>query len=134
MSSTIDGNLWILAAEFVPRQHQQSCDKSCGICYDVIMEKKLPFQRRFGILPNCSHVFCLECIRQWREQNQFDSGMSRACPICRTRSHFVCPSTYWVDTKEEKDKLIQQSLNATPCEYIKTGRTCPFHGKCFYKH
>nr|CAD7569110.1 unnamed protein product [Timema californicum] len=29
-----------------------------------------------------------------------------ACPECRVKSDFVCPSTYWVESKEEKDNLI----------------------------
>ena len=31
----------------------------------------------------------------------------RACPECRMKSDFVTPSKYWVDTKEEKEKLIR---------------------------
>lgn len=30
----------------------------------------------------------------------------RGCPECRIASDFVCPSMFWVETKEEKDKLI----------------------------
>jgi len=31
----------------------------------------------------------------------------RSCPECREVSDFVTPSEYWVDTKEEKIKVIQ---------------------------
>jgi E3 ubiquitin-protein ligase makorin len=37
---------------------------------------------------------------------------SRACPECRVTSDFVCPSMYWVDTKEEKEKLIKDYKSA----------------------
>jgi hypothetical protein len=37
---------------------------------------------------------------------------SRACPECRVTSDFVCPSMYWVDTKEEKEKLIKDYKGA----------------------
>lgn len=30
----------------------------------------------------------------------------RACPECRTCSDFVVPSKYWVEEKDDKEKLI----------------------------
>lgn len=30
----------------------------------------------------------------------------RACPECRVNSNFVTPSKYWVDTDDEKNKII----------------------------
>lgn len=63
---------------------------------------------------------------------------SSACPECRVTSDFVCPSVYWVDTKEEKDKLLQQyrgALGEKSCKYFRQGQgKCPFGNKCFYKH
>ena len=43
----------------------QSKDKECSICMEVVFEKTPP-ENRFGLLPNCNHVFCLTCIRTWR--------------------------------------------------------------------
>ena len=37
-------------------------DAECVIC----LEKVLANGRKFGILENCSHTFCLNCIRDWR--------------------------------------------------------------------
>ncbi|XP_031620393.1 probable E3 ubiquitin-protein ligase makorin-1, partial [Contarinia nasturtii] len=92
----------------------------------------------FGILPNCNHIFCLPCIRKWRQAKNFDSTITRACPECRVESHYVCPSMYWVDTKDEKDKLLneyKEALGRTDCKYFNRGEgTCPFGNKCFYKH
>lgn len=31
----------------------------------------------------------------------------RSCPECRITSNFVIPSEFWVEDKEEKQKLIQ---------------------------
>lgn len=47
----------------------------CGICMERVSEKALPEERLFGILPNCSHAFCLGCIRTWRRSRDFQSAV-----------------------------------------------------------
>ncbi|XP_056645934.1 probable E3 ubiquitin-protein ligase makorin-1 isoform X1 [Diorhabda sublineata] len=115
----------------------RSQEKTCGVCFEVIMEKTNG-EQRFGILPNCNHCFCLSCIRKWRQARQFENKIIRACPECRVTSDFVCPSMYWVDTKEDKDKLIEdykKALAKKDCKYFKKGQgNCPFGNKCFYLH
>ncbi|XP_071438857.1 probable E3 ubiquitin-protein ligase makorin-1 [Hetaerina americana] len=116
---------------------QRSKDKTCGVCFEVILEKA-PRKRKFGILPSCNHCFCLACIRRWRQAKNFDSSIRRACPECRASSDFVCPSPYWFDNKEDKEKLISDYkgvLSSKDCKYFRRGRgTCPFGNKCFYLH
>lgn len=55
---------------------QRSKDKICGICLEVILEKPSR-EQRFGILPNCNHIFCLECIRTWRQAKNFENKIKR---------------------------------------------------------
>ncbi|KAF0308185.1 putative E3 ubiquitin-protein ligase makorin-2 [Amphibalanus amphitrite] len=116
----------------------KSIDKACGICMEVVVEKKEPNARRFGILPSCSHCFCVACIRQWRSSSQFEPKVTRGCPECRVHSDFICPSRYWVDESEEKNKLIEDyiaSCSNKPCKHFNEGRgECPFGNKCFYRH
>ncbi|KAJ8411375.1 hypothetical protein AAFF_G00173810 [Aldrovandia affinis] len=117
---------------------QRSKDMMCGVCMEVVFEKANPGERRFGILSNCSHCYCLKCIRKWRSAKQFESKIIKSCPECRITSNFVIPSEYWVEDKEEKQKLIQKykdGMGTKSCRYFDEGRgTCPFGANCFYKH
>ena len=102
---------------------QRSKEKTCGICFDIVWEKE-GREQRFGILTNCNHCFCLECIRRWRQAKQFDNKIIRSCPECRVCSDFVCPSSFWVDTSDEKQKLIdkyKKALSEKDCKYFKKG-------------
>ncbi|XP_062584064.1 probable E3 ubiquitin-protein ligase makorin-1 [Saccostrea cucullata] len=116
----------------------RSKDKACGICMDIVMEKQPPTEQRFGIMSDCNHIFCLSCIRKWRGAKQFERKIVRACPECRVSSNFVTPSKYWVESDEEKNKLIagyKEALSNKSCKYFKQGSgDCPFNDKCFYLH
>ncbi|KAI4803184.1 hypothetical protein KUCAC02_006740 [Chaenocephalus aceratus] len=69
---------------------------------------------------------------------QFESKIIKSCPECRITSNFVIPSEYWVEEKEDKQKLIQKykdGMGSKPCRYFDEGRgTCPFGSNCFYRH
>ena len=62
----------------------------------------------------------------------------RACPECRVTSDYICPSKYWIDTKEEKERLLsnyRMELQKKQCRYFDLGKgECPFGNKCFYRH
>ncbi|NXF99636.1 MKRN2 ligase, partial [Sakesphorus luctuosus] len=117
---------------------QASQDKVCSICMEVVYEKPSASERRFGILSNCTHTYCLSCIRQWRCAKQFENPVIKSCPECRVISEFVIPSVYWVEDQEKKNELIEafkQGVGKKPCKYFEQGKgTCPFGGKCLYLH
>ncbi|XP_056380223.1 E3 ubiquitin-protein ligase makorin-2 isoform X2 [Hyla sarda] len=117
---------------------QASQDKVCSICMEIVYEKVSHSERRFGILSNCCHTYCLSCIRQWRCAKQFENPVIKSCPECRVISEFVIPSVYWVEDQSKKDELIEafkQGMGKKACKYFDQGRgTCPFGGKCLYLH
>ncbi|XP_068638438.1 E3 ubiquitin-protein ligase makorin-like [Aristolochia californica] len=121
-------------------RHSQEIE--CSVCLDRVLSKSTAAERKFGILSECDHPFCISCIRNWRS-NSPTSGMDvnsalRACPICRKPSHFVIPSVIWYSTKEEKQEIVDSyktKLSSIDCRYFDFGNgSCPFGSSCFYKH
>lgn len=107
----------------------------CGLCNESVLQKVDP---RFGLL-NCSHPFCLTCIRSWRSAN-FDANDdgSSSCPLCDEVTYFIVPSSTWIEEPVEKQKVIDQykkKMSLIPCKYHDNGRgSCPFGSSCFYEH
>ncbi|KAK9107039.1 hypothetical protein Syun_023050 [Stephania yunnanensis] len=121
-------------------KHSQEIE--CSVCLDRVLSKPIPSERKFGLLSECDHPFCISCIRNWR-CNSPSSGMDvnaalRACPICRKLSYFVVPSVIWYSTPEEKQEIVggyKTKLKSIDCRYFDFGNgSCPFGTSCFYKH
>ncbi|KAF1473035.1 putative E3 ubiquitin-protein ligase makorin-2, partial [Eudyptula minor novaehollandiae] len=105
---------------------------------DRVYEKPLPEERLFGILPNCSHAYCVGCIRKWRHSRDFQSTVIKACPECRVTSSYYIPHKYWVSDVGEKEKLIETFKARTGkirCKFFARNRgRCPFKSDCIYLH
>ena len=56
-----------------------STAETCGICLGYI-----EFQ---GLLDNCEHAFCYDCILRWASVNSKQT--ENTCPLCRTRFTLV---------------------------------------------
>ncbi|KAJ3694655.1 hypothetical protein LUZ60_000032 [Juncus effusus] len=121
----------------------KSQEIECSVCLERVLSKPTAGERKFGILSECDHPFCVSCIRNWRSNSQLDSGMDlhqavRACPICRKLSYYVIPSVSWYFSKEEKTEIIESykaKLKSIDCKYFDFGKgMCPFGTSCFYKH
>ncbi|KAI4975390.1 hypothetical protein ZWY2020_048997 [Hordeum vulgare] len=121
---------------------KRSQEIECSVCLDRVLSKPTAAERKFGLLSECDHPFCISCIRNWRG-NSPTSGMDvnsalRACPICRKLSYYVIPSVLWYFSKEEKLEITENykaKLKSIDCKYFDFGTgTCPFGTSCFYKH
>jgi len=117
---------------------KRSHEVACSICLDVVKDKVNVVERVFGILENCTHPFCLSCIRKWRSSQTQDRTVVRLCPICRTNSWFVTPSEFWVEDADEKQEIIynyQSYVSTRDCRSFNFGSgLCPFGTSCFYRH
>ncbi|KAL9243600.1 hypothetical protein vseg_017469 [Gypsophila vaccaria] len=58
-------------------------EEECGICMENYSKI---------VLPNCNHVMCLKCYRQWRSRSQ-------SCPFCRDSLKRVNSGDLWVFTE-----------------------------------
>ncbi|KAK4794298.1 hypothetical protein SAY86_012292 [Trapa natans] len=113
----------------------------CSVCLEPVLSKTTAAERKFGILSECNHPFCITCIRNWRSSSP-TPGMDvnsalRACPICRKLSYFIIPSVIWYTTKEEKEEIVDSykaKLKSIDCKHFDFGNgSCPFGTSCFYK-
>lgn len=106
-------------------EHMSTCEKrqkhlealthsqeiECSVCLEKILSKPTAAERKFGILSECDHPFCVSCIRNWRSTSRA-AGMDansalRSCPICRKLSYFVIPSVIWYSSKEDKEEIVE---------------------------
>ncbi|XP_070767066.1 makorin, ring finger protein, 4 [Enoplosus armatus] len=114
----------------------QSKNVTCGICMDKVYEKTDPRNHVFGILPNCNHSFCLQCIMTWRKTKDLGPDVVKTCPQCRVRSAFYVPNKYWVEgqAKERVIAAFKEKFSKKSCSYYSRYRCCPFKTECLYRH
>ncbi|KAF5351543.1 hypothetical protein D9758_007178 [Tetrapyrgos nigripes] len=123
-------------------EHATEEDELCSIC----LEKP----SIYGLLTGCSHVFCMTCLKQWREpaaksMDMIYSGVHKKCPMCRVPSKFIVPSSLFFKhdspRKAEIVEAYKRSMARVPCRYFtrslakdKNNPLCPFGKDCFYQH
>jgi E3 ubiquitin-protein ligase makorin len=87
----------------------------CGICISK------PDDSMYGMLNNCDCSFCLKCIRGWRKDGievAKDTQQVRRCPLCRTESYFICPSSRILKGTSKQIALdaYKLSMKRIPCK------------------
>lgn len=104
----------------------------CGICHDEIKNT----EKRFGLLQNCNHIYCLDCIKTYRS-GKLNSSISLSnrlkCPICRIPSRYILPSNYNLkgDHKQKNFAKFIKNRKEKPCKY---GISCSRINTCPFKH
>ncbi|KAJ3841340.1 hypothetical protein F5878DRAFT_19621 [Lentinula raphanica] len=116
-------------------------DESCSICFEK--------PAVYGLLTGCSHVFCIPCLKEWRDprdksEDVVQSGVHKKCPMCRTPSKFITPSSLFYKhddpRKTQTISAYKDSMARVPCRYFVESKTkskklfCPFGKDCFYQH
>ncbi|XP_029291885.1 makorin, ring finger protein, 4 [Cottoperca gobio] len=114
----------------------QSKNVTCGICMDKVYEKLDPRTHVFGILPNCDHAFCLQCIMTWRKTKDLGPDVVKTCPQCRVRSAFYVPHKHWVEGREKESVIaaFKDKFSKRRCTYYTRYGCCPFKTECLYQH
>lgn len=110
--------------------------EECGICMTAPLEGDL-----YAILSGCSCVFCINCIRTWRQGSaRADIGNEqvRRCPLCRQESFFAIPNAkHLKHDSAEKAQLIgkyKENCKSIPCKFYLENGDCKFGRNCFYRH
>ena len=113
-------------------------------CCSICLQSVLVEGRRFGLLPRCSHTFCLECISAWRTASFSSKSVlsregTRKCPVCRVASFFVIPSPRFFVGEMKKKRVLEylKFLSAKPCRYYSESadaELCPYGPMCFFHH
>nr|XP_020503954.1 probable E3 ubiquitin-protein ligase makorin-1 isoform X1 [Labrus bergylta] len=116
--------------------YHQSKNVTCGICMETVYEKQDPRSHMFGILPNCGHSYCLQCIMTWRKTKDLGPDTVKTCPQCRVRSAFYVPNKYWVEgqAKESLIAAFKDKFSKRSCTYYSRYGCCPFKTECLYRH
>eukprot|EP00002_Diphylleia_rotans_P017593 TRINITY_DN3412_c0_g1_i1.p1 TRINITY_DN3412_c0_g1~~TRINITY_DN3412_c0_g1_i1.p1 ORF type:complete len:968 (+),score=164.65 TRINITY_DN3412_c0_g1_i1:99-3002(+) len=119
---------------FVTKQERYFTRESkCCICH----QRPFDLRRKFGLMNNCNHPFCLDCIRDHRGRSDSTGYSAKACPVCGVDSQFVVPSDRFVQNPSRKERYIESyrsKLSAIPCRYYESDQACPFGASCFYAH
>ena len=118
------------------QQHVNNEDDAllCGICLEDVNS----LGRSFGLLSCCNHVFCYECLMEWRTEGSDEVASRRVCPTCRKPSDYVVPSPILASNNEEKQQILRNykdRLATIPCRNFdgELG-SCTFGKNCFYAH
>ncbi|KAK9467528.1 hypothetical protein V1512DRAFT_261395 [Lipomyces arxii] len=127
-------------------------DECCGIC--------MSRPAVYGLLLNCKHVFCADCIREWRATEGFATVivstdgttrsneyiwrpgrskhtrmLNKCCPYCRKLSDYIVPSSRMPVSDADKQAIITgylRTLRHIPCKYGPS--KCLFGYNCLYGH
>ncbi|KAG6854520.1 hypothetical protein C0991_005432 [Blastosporella zonata] len=113
-------------------------DELCSVCFEQ--------PSVYGLLGGCNHIFCIDCIRKWRDPTGKGGEISniKKCPMCRAKCRYIIPSSGFFKDGPEKERIVQKykdSMARVPCKHFVATKAknpkkpmCPFGKDCFYQH
>lgn len=85
-------------------------NKTCGLCGSVILQKERREYCQYGLLQNCQHFFCVECILpsyvRIDRKKLIYYNLNIVCPECNFLSRNVIPSRISM-THVEKQVFVE---------------------------
>ncbi|KAG5718722.1 putative E3 ubiquitin-protein ligase makorin-1 [Termitomyces sp. T112] len=122
----------------VDAKEEDQDDDCCSVCFER--------PSLYGLLGGCNHIFCIDCIRKWRDPSGKGSDISniKKCPMCRAQCRYIIPSSHFVMDGPEKERIVQNykdSMARVPCKHFMATKgknpkkpLCPYGADCFYQH
>ncbi|KAG6919532.1 hypothetical protein DXG01_005122 [Tephrocybe rancida] len=113
-------------------------EELCSVCFEK--------PSLYGLLGGCNHIFCIECIRKWRDPAGKGGDVTniKKCPMCRAACRYIIPSSRFCKDGPEKSRIVQNykdSMARVPCKHFTATKAkspkkpmCPFGKDCFYQH
>ena len=107
--------------------------EECSICSEPLDGAN----RKFGLLENCDHVFCFDCICDWKNKYGHSPEGQVSCPVCRVESSFIAKSYRFKkgETKEIVIKRAKERMKETDCKLFDKGKgVCKYGDNCRNRH
>ncbi|ORX43355.1 hypothetical protein BCR36DRAFT_415540 [Piromyces finnis] len=110
---------------------------------ELLCEKCGEKPTQYGLLTECDHIFCLECIKKiWRVPESDSEKFSHKCPICNVPSFHFIPSDIYCHSGPLKKHIIDRfrtRCSRISCKFYERVRHdgshyCPFGQMCLFAH
>jgi Ring finger domain len=89
-----------------PPQPTEAVENTCSICFEI--------STTFGLLSDCKHIFCYDCLLLWRNPDQKTGPKAAShhlrCPVCRIPCSDLIQSTRICSTVEKRQIIEQTRL------------------------
>lgn len=113
---------------------QNGDEVKCPSCFTTIKFRRNKSNMVYGILENCNHIHCMECLRFRRQKETRKDYIS--CSQCNKTSRFIIPVNTLIRSVDEKNEIVgcyAKTLKYRLCRLYrsdwgtcKRGDTCPY--------
>ena len=71
----------------------------CSICLDSYKNPRRT---------QCGHIFCYECIWEWKNEENYDGEKKETCPLCRNKIGLLTRVNMKIKKKEKIKKITKK--------------------------